>query len=180
MHPAEVATSIDAPSKFAQRTNRGFADATCNLVTGVMLPLERTAILAVPKVRGQSCSATVPQTPAGSRPAQGAAELQIRGVLLRFVERAGFIEAAILPRFHVALRSFKAECRPPRPAFTPFETSACKRHTLAVKRTTGASGMRVPVIGTGIAKLFYVSPFIEMTRRSHLAAATKRQTAIPP
>jgi hypothetical protein len=31
---------MDAPSKFAQRTNRGFADATCNLVTGVMLPLE--------------------------------------------------------------------------------------------------------------------------------------------
>src|SRR5258707_11960279 len=40
MHPAEVAASMDAPSKFAQRTNRGFADATCNLVTGVMLPLE--------------------------------------------------------------------------------------------------------------------------------------------
>src|SRR3954447_10931729 len=40
MHPAEVAASMDAPSKFAQRTNRGFADATCNLVTAVMLPLE--------------------------------------------------------------------------------------------------------------------------------------------
>src|SRR5882757_6811165 len=40
MHPADVATSMDAPNKFVQRTNRGFADATCNLVTGVMLPLE--------------------------------------------------------------------------------------------------------------------------------------------
>src|SRR4051812_9012155 len=40
MHPAEVAASMDAPSKFAQRTNRGFADTTCNLVTAVMLPLE--------------------------------------------------------------------------------------------------------------------------------------------
>jgi hypothetical protein len=42
MHPADVAASMDAPNKFAQRTNRGFADATCNLVTGVMLPLEPT------------------------------------------------------------------------------------------------------------------------------------------
>jgi hypothetical protein len=40
MHPADVAASMDAPNKFAQRANRGFADATCNLVTGVMLPLE--------------------------------------------------------------------------------------------------------------------------------------------
>ena len=40
MQPAEVAASMDAPNKLAQRTNRGFADATCNLVTGVMLPLE--------------------------------------------------------------------------------------------------------------------------------------------
>src|SRR5882757_3856455 len=40
MHPADVAASMDAPNKFAQRTNRGLADATCNLVTGVMLPLE--------------------------------------------------------------------------------------------------------------------------------------------
>src|SRR5882757_9131303 len=34
MHPAEVATRINATSKFAHRTNRGFADATCNVVTG--------------------------------------------------------------------------------------------------------------------------------------------------
>src|SRR3954447_5508779 len=40
MHPADVAASMDAPNKFAQRTNRGFTDATCNLVTGVMLSLE--------------------------------------------------------------------------------------------------------------------------------------------
>jgi hypothetical protein len=31
---------MNAPNKFVQRTNQGFADATCNLVTGVMLPLE--------------------------------------------------------------------------------------------------------------------------------------------
>jgi len=33
MHPADAATTANATSKFARRTNAGFADATCNVTT---------------------------------------------------------------------------------------------------------------------------------------------------
>src|SRR3954454_5805561 len=55
MHPADMATRPNAKSKFARRTNAGFADATCNLTTGMTLSLEPAAILAFEPVRGQPC-----------------------------------------------------------------------------------------------------------------------------
>src|ERR1700733_553287 len=82
MHPADVAASMDAPIKFVQRTNRGFADATCNLVTGVMLPLEPNGYC-----NGTEAARTVPfgnspRRPGKLRHASSAPELPIRLILL--------------------------------------------------------------------------------------------------
>src|SRR5437868_957876 len=57
MHPAEAAATANAISNCARRTNTGFAEATCNLTTGMTLPLEPAAILAAEPVRGQPCRA---------------------------------------------------------------------------------------------------------------------------
>src|SRR3954454_3664276 len=101
MQPAEVAASMDAPSKFAQRTNRGFADATCNLVTAVMLPLEPNRYC-----NGTEGAPTVPVGNSPRRPRQikGHAEAcrNCRFSIFCWVSsrEARLVETAILPRFH--------------------------------------------------------------------------------
>jgi hypothetical protein len=80
---------MDAPIKFAQRTNRGFADATCNLVTAVMLPLEPNGYTSCMEGARTVLFGNTPRRPRQIKArAQARLELPIRHVLLGLAERS--------------------------------------------------------------------------------------------
>src|SRR4051794_20529761 len=92
MHPAEVAASSDAPSRFAQRTNRDLADTTCNLVT-LMLPLEPNGHSSCSEGARTVLSGNSPRN---SRRDQSVRQLRICLILLGSVDlrvgrRAGYL-----------------------------------------------------------------------------------------
>src|ERR1700733_2098260 len=138
MHPADVAASMDAPNKFAQRTNRGFADATCNLVTGVMLPLEPNGHCNCTEGARTVLFGNSPRRPRSIK-----ARAQARPKLPNLHILLGLAEAQRDSPRRQSYQDFMCRCAASNPkafipaCLQPSETPARKRRTFGVNGRRG-------------------------------------------